>query len=362
LTGKQDPKKPVLAGGGDEEKEKAKISDAIKSAILTEKPNVRWTDVAGLEQAKEALKEAVILPIKFPQLFADSGRKPWSGIMLYGPPGTGKSFLAKAVATEADATFLSVSSADLTCKWLGESEKLVRELFSVARQNKPSIVFIDEIDSIATMRSDSESESSRRIKTELLVQMDGLGNSLDGMLVLCATNLPWSIDSAVRRRCQRRIYIPLPDVHARRALLEIQLGKLQPPPELSLNEYQELVRVTDGFSGSDMAVFIRDAIMEPVRCCQTASTFKEYVDNGRNVFTPCSPGDSLVIKDPRGNPLYTNLMELCTTYGREAANLKAPPVVYRHFLAAIERCKPSVSQARTPPHHLPGCIYLCACW
>jgi hypothetical protein len=156
------------------------------------------SDIAGLESAKEALKEAVILPIKFPQLFQGGGRKPWTGIMLYGPPGTGKSFLAKAVATEADATFYSVSSADLTSKWLGESEKLVKTLFTVARENKPAIIFIDEIDSIASSRSDSESESSRRIKTEFLVQMEGVGNSLDGVLILCATNLPWMIDSAVR--------------------------------------------------------------------------------------------------------------------------------------------------------------------
>lgn len=107
----------------------------------------------------------MILPIKFPQLFSASGRTPWSGIMLYGPPGTGKSYLAKAVATEADATFLSISSSDLTSKWLGESEKLVKMMFETARENRPAIVFIDEIDSIATARSDSESESSRRIKT-----------------------------------------------------------------------------------------------------------------------------------------------------------------------------------------------------
>ena len=336
--------KPMLAGGGDEDKDRGRMSEAIKGAILAEKPNVLWSDVAGLESAKEALREAVILPMRFPQLFVDSGRRPWSGIMLYGPPGTGKSFLAKAVATEADATFLSVSSADLTSKWLGESEKLVRALFEAARELRPSIVFIDEIDSIATARSDLESESSRRIKTELLVQMDGLGNSLEGLLVLCATNLPWSIDSALRRRCQRRIYISLPDEHARRRLLELHLGKLEPRPEVNAGEMTALVAATENFSGSDIAVLVRDAIMEPVRICQSATTFKEVHDaGGAGVWvTPCSPGDPDVIKWADGRPRSMDLAELTKIYS--PSQLKAPPVMYRHFLQAITRCKPSVSQ------------------
>jgi len=126
---------------------------------------VKWEDVAGLESAKEALREAVIFPIKFPHFFVGN-RKPWRGILLYGPPGTGKSYLAKAVATEADATFFSVSSADLVSKWLGESEKQVKQLFEMGRENRPSIIFIDEIDSLCSARNDSESESARRIKTE----------------------------------------------------------------------------------------------------------------------------------------------------------------------------------------------------
>ena len=160
----------------------------LSDAIVIEKPNIKWSDVAGLEAAKEALKEAVILPIKFPHLFTGN-RKPWRGILLFGPPGiyitspfnythlifvsgTGKSYLAKAVATEANnSTFFSVSSSDLVSKWLGESEKLVKNLFEMAREQKPSIIFIDEIDSLTSSRSDNESESARRIKTEFLVQM-----------------------------------------------------------------------------------------------------------------------------------------------------------------------------------------------
>ena len=137
-----------------------------QGAILSETPNVSWDDVAGLESAKEALKEAVILPIKFPHLFTGK-RTPWRGILLYGPPGTGKSFLAKAVATEAKSTFFSVSSSDLVSKWMGESERLVKQLFTMAREQKPAIIFVDEVDSLAGTRGEGESEASRRIKTEL---------------------------------------------------------------------------------------------------------------------------------------------------------------------------------------------------
>lgn len=192
-------------GGGDDDEdgidpESKKLRGALSGAILTENPNVRWEDVAGLDQAKEALKEAVILPIKFPQLFDKGNRKPWRGILMYGPPGTGKSYLAKAVATEANSTFFSVSSSDLVSKWMGESERLVKQLFAMARENKPAIIFIDEVDALCGTRGEGESEASRRIKTEMLVQMDGVGHDSSGVLVLGATNIPWQLDSAIRRR------------------------------------------------------------------------------------------------------------------------------------------------------------------
>ncbi|KCV68453.1 hypothetical protein H696_04747 [Fonticula alba] len=320
----------------DEDEDKAKLRGALSGAILTETPNVKWDDVAGLEQAKEALKEAVILPTRFPHLFTGK-RTPWRGILLYGPPGTGKSFLAKAVATEAKATFFSVSSSDLVSKWLGESERLVRQLFEMAREKKPAIIFIDEVDSLAGERGDNESEAARRIKTEFLVQMNGVGNDQNGILVLGATNTPWTLDAAIRRRFERRIYIPLPGVEARSRMLKLNLGNdvqctLQP------KHFKRLAQLTDGYSGSDLSILVRDALMAPVRKVQTATHFKTVTgpdrtdpSKTRNYLTPCSPGDV--------GAREMTWMEI------EGDELLEPPVSYRDFLTALQAIKPSVNQS-----------------
>nr|XP_042912754.1 vacuolar protein sorting-associated protein 4 isoform X2 [Parasteatoda tepidariorum] len=280
----------------DDDPEKKKLTHQLEGAIVVEKPNIKWSDVAGLEGAKEALKEAVILPIKFPHLFTGK-RKPWKGILLFGPPGTGKSFLAKAVATEANnSTFFSVSSSSLVSKWLGESEKLVKNLFEMGRQQKPSIIFIDEIDSLCSSRSDNESESARRIKTEFLVQMQGVGTDNDGILVLGATNIPWVLDAAIRRRFEKRIYIPLPEEMARTAIFKLNIGDT--PNELNEDDFKTLGKETEGFSGADISVLVRDALMQPVRKVQTATHFRKVRGYSRtdptvevdDLLEPCSPG------------------------------------------------------------------------
>ncbi|KAK7469846.1 hypothetical protein BaRGS_00036124 [Batillaria attramentaria] len=310
---KKDKKKPVADGekaGGtndkngkegsdsdDEEKnpEKKKFTEQLSGAIVIEKPNVSWEDVAGLAGAKEALKEAVILPVKFPHLFTGK-RKPWKGILLFGPPGTGKSYLAKAVATEANnSTFFSVSSSDLVSKWLGESEKLVKTLFELARENQPSIIFIDEVDALCGSRSENESESARRIKTEFLVQMQGVGNDNNGVLVLGATNIPWTLDSAIRRRFEKRIYIPLPEAPARTEMFKLHLGNTHSVTEA---DFRELGQRTEGYSGADISIVVRDALMQPVRKVQTATHFRRVRGPSRSdpnqivddLLTPCSPG------------------------------------------------------------------------
>ncbi|KAG9892624.1 suppressor protein of bem1/bed5 double mutants, partial [Aureobasidium melanogenum] len=313
--------------GDDQDPDSKKLRGALAGAILTDKPNIKWEDVAGLEQAKEALKEAVILPIKFPHLFTGK-RQPWKGILLYGPPGTGKSYLAKAVATEANSTFFSVSSSDLVSKWMGESERLVKQLFGMARENKPSIIFIDEIDALCGPRGEGESEASRRIKTELLVQMDGVGRDSKGVLILGATNIPWQLDSAIRRRFQRRVHISLPDLPARTRMFELAVGST--PCEMKPEDYRTLAQLSEGYSGSDISIAVQDALMQPVRKIQTATHYKKVMVDGQEKLTPCSPGDQ-------------GAMEM-TWMDVETDQLLEPPLMVKDFIKAIKASRPTVSQ------------------
>ncbi len=231
----------------------------ILNDIIVHGDEVRWGDIAGLEIAKNALRETVVYPFLRPDLFMGL-REPARGMLLFGPPGTGKTMLARAVATESKSTFFSISASSLTSKYLGESEKLVRALFGLARALAPSIIFVDEIDSLLSQRSGSgEHEATRRIKTEFLIQWSDLQRAAAGretterdkqrgdanrVLVLAATNLPWAIDEAARRRFVRRQYIPLPEPHTRETQLRTLLG--QQKHSLSSADIKELVQLTEG--------------------------------------------------------------------------------------------------------------------
>ena len=269
----------VVVGGGDH-----------TSTIIRERPNVAWNDVIGLAVAKKILQETVILPLKHPQLFHGE-RQPWRGILLYGPPGTGKSYLAKAVATEAASTFFSVSASDLTSKWFGESEKLVRTLFEDARAARPAIIFIDEIDSLCSSRSDTEHDGSRRLKTEMLVQMDGVGHDMTGILVLAATNTPWNLDAAMRRRFEKRIFIGLPTAADRATMALSKAAGMR--HMLTADDFTTIGNASDGYSGADMATVVREAIMQPVRTMLGATHFAVSTDaDGKEWFTPVPPSNS----------------------------------------------------------------------
>lgn len=251
------------------------------------------------------------------------------------PPGTGKSYLAKAVATEADSTFFSISSSDLVSKWLGESERLVKGLFESAREKKPAIIFIDEVDSLCSARSDSENDATRRIKTEFLVQMQGVGVDNDGILVLGATNIPWGLDAAIRRRFEKRIYIPLPELAARRRMFEIHIGNT--PTSLSPGDYNVLSSKTDGYSGADIGIVVREALMMPIRKVQSATHFK--------LVRGPSPNDPDVIVDdlltPCG-PREQGATEM-TWMQVPGDKLLEPRVTLSDFLKSLQNTRPTVN-------------------
>lgn len=339
-------KKKGEGGDDDADEEKNKLRGALSGAIVTEKPDVKWDDVAGLEGAKDSLKETVILPTRFPQLFTGK-RRPFKGILLYGPPGTGKSYLAKAVATEADSTFFSVSSSDLVSKWQGESERLVRNLFEMAREapGGRSIIFIDEVDSLCGSRSEGESDSARRIKTEFLVQMDGVGKNSGNVLVLGATNVPWELDAAIRRRFEKRVYIPLPEKEARSYMVKLHLGDT--PNQLTERDFDELGAITDGASGSDIKVLVKEALMQPLRTCQKAQQFLPVGDFlvPCEKYPNCSKCPPKLSRDKKGKD-YT-----CQSCGAirmqlwdvPPEKLKAPDVKVSDFQKVLKHSFSSVS-------------------
>ncbi|XP_021401134.1 spastin isoform X3 [Lonchura striata] len=239
------------------------LANLILNEVVDSGPAVKFDDIAGQELAKQALQEIVILPSLRPELFTGL-RAPARGLLLFGPPGNGKTMLAKAVAAESNATFFNISAASLTSKYVGEGEKLVRALFAVARELQPSIIFIDEVDSLLCERREGEHDASRRLKTEFLIEFDGVQSSgEDRILVMGATNRPQELDDAVLRRFTKRVYVSLPNEETRLILLKNLLSKQGSP--LTQKELTQLARMTDGYSGSDLTALAKDAALGPIR-------------------------------------------------------------------------------------------------
>uniref|UniRef100_H0VBP0 Katanin p60 ATPase-containing subunit A-like 2 n=1 Tax=Cavia porcellus TaxID=10141 RepID=H0VBP0_CAVPO len=250
--------------------EMRELAAVVSRDIYLHNPNIKWDDIIGLDAAKQLVKEAVVYPIRYPQLFTGI-LSPWKGLLLYGPPGTGKTLLAKAVATECKTTFFNISASTIVSKWRGDSEKLVRVLFELARYHAPSTIFLDELESVMSQRGTApggEHEGSLRMKTELLVQMDGLARSEDLVFVLAASNLPWELDYAMLRRLEKRILVDLPSQEARQAMIHHWLPPVSKSRALELRtdlEYSVLSQETEGYSGSDIKLVCREAAMRPVR-------------------------------------------------------------------------------------------------
>ncbi|CAH2077727.1 unnamed protein product [Thlaspi arvense] len=253
------PKAPVNEVAPDNEFEKRIRPEVIPADEI----GVTFADIGSLDETKESLQELVMLPLRRPDLFKGGLLKPCRGILLFGPPGTGKTMMAKAIANEAGASFINVSMSTITSKWFGEDEKNVRALFTLAAKVSPTIIFVDEVDSMLGQRTRvGEHEAMRKIKNEFMTHWDGLmSNAGDRILVLAATNRPFDLDEAIIRRFERRIMVGLPSVESREKILRTLLSK-----EKTENlDFHELAQMTDGYSGSDLKNFCTTAAYRPVR-------------------------------------------------------------------------------------------------
>ena len=285
--------------------------DAIDDTLVEpSRLNVTMDDVVGLEAAKGALNEAVVLPMLVPELFTGI-RSPWRGVLLFGPPGTGKTLLAKAAAGVEGATFFNVSAATLASKHRGESEKLVRALFARARGEDRGVVFFDEVDALCARRGgDGEHEASRRLKTELLTQLDGVRGAAERVTVLAATNRPWDLDDAVLRRLERRVHVPPPGPAGREALLRLSLEGTK--HAMSDADVAALAARAEGYSGADVVLACREASMMPMR----------------RLIDGVDPADLAAV----------------------AADLDNEPVSLADFAAAFASTKPSITPADVDKH------------
>jgi len=334
-------KPPALIGA--QQKDQA-LMDSLKGAIVVEKPMVRWDEVAGLYEAKVVLRDATEFPQLFPHLFKCGALKPWKGVLLYGPPGTGKTFLAKAVAANAGdgTTFLSISSADLVSKWVGESARLVKSLFWLAREKAPSVVFVDEVDSLCGSRDGGggqKSESSHQLLTEFLRQMDGCGPAIEGTLIVAATNVPWDLDQAILSRFQKKLYIPLPPQKIRGEMIGIHLR--QDRVELSASDLAQLGFSTDGFSARDIGALVQAALAEAMGEFRVAQQWRRVTPHPYDA----SLGYALepVVGAPGGSDLRMTITQM--QQDEEARKRTILPLIRMgHFEVAVRKVKASVTK------------------
>ncbi len=306
---------PSAIGGAPREEKKL----TKEELIVKEKPNIKFTDIGGLEGVKEELKKAIIYPFTHKKLYEYYNQKPGGGVLLYGPPGCGKTMIAKAAACECGADFINVETSTIMSKWVGESEKSIKNIFDVARGCERAIIFFDEFDAVGGRRSEIE-DYAKRIVNELLQQMDGMTRN-DNILVLAATNEPWAIDPALRRpgRLKKLVFIPPPDLEARKAIFEIYMGKLPLEPDISANN---LAEATQGFSGADIAAVCSDASELPLAEAIEGKPqrkigkldFERVIKNRRSSIIPWIRMAIEQVKKSREEDLFSELVKIGENY------------------------------------------------
>jgi len=270
VTASVDSQSPAVGGDAYAGGETSEDGNATWS--VSDASGVRFSDITGAHEALQTIRESLIVPVKFPSIFKQVRAKAWKAVLLYGPPGTGKSMIARATASESSANFYNACCAELTSKWVGGSEKLMKSLFAHARAHRPAIVFFDEIDSVAGMRDSQKSIADQRLTNQMLIELDACvhGGDEEPIFVMAATNLPWQIDMAVMRRFPKRIYIALPEDVARGKLFQNACidSIIFNPVQLEL-----VVSSTRGFSGADICNIVNDVGLEPLRLLTGATAF-----------------------------------------------------------------------------------------
>ena len=328
---KDDTGKNNNGGDAADEKEKVSVNDNI---IVTTSPNVKFEDILGLVETKKSLQAALIWPIKFADLYRANNTKPSRSMLLYGPPGTGKTQLAKAVATEMKCTFITVGSTDIMSKWLGESEKIMRRIFEIARERAPSVVFFDEVDGILSSRTDSNtSEASNKVKNEILTNMDGFQGLADNdkfVFFLAATNNPAALDIAIVRRFQQRLYIPLPDADVRCLMFKKKLEGCQ--HLLADDDYTKAAEMTNQYSGADIETVVRYVKESALRKYADSEEFK--LDPADNKYIPLK-----YAQEVEGEPVKIKFNDMTSE------QVRVLPILVEDIMEAIAKNRPSTSSS-----------------
>ena len=312
-------------------KEKEKIEHQITPFIIQENSYIKWENIALKEKVKESLKKQVISPIKFPKKLQEE-TKPVKSILIYGPPGTGKTLLSRVIASELEGKFFYILSCNIITKWFpSDSEKTIKNLFDLARKNKPSVIFIDEIDCILNEKSYYYNDTIRKIKNEFILQMKNIEINDEDIIVLGTTNIPWTLDGNIINKFQKKMNISLPDCDARKKMIELNLKEIT--HNLSNQQIEYLAQNTKDFSGSDIYALIQDAALEPLRKYINYEYFKKIkaTDGNKWNYIPCEQNDEGAIK-------------IKMTEIPDSKSILLPKVDFDDFKKALERARPSMKK------------------